>query len=93
MTEEQPDLREALKAATKRFEQAERQIEKIREELKELVIAGLKSDIGPAEAARLSPWTATHIREIAKTNGIPPFRPGGAGRKGGRHAAPRRSSS
>lgn len=68
-----PDsILKALLGARKRFEQAERALEKARSEVKDLAIEALKAGAAPTEVAERSPYTAAHLRQIAREAGIPP---------------------
>lgn len=70
------DERDALIAATKRYEQSEAVHEDARQQAIQAVLAALRVGIGPTEVERLSPFTGAYIRKIARENGVPPAAPG-----------------
>lgn len=75
MSDEQDELK-ALDGATRRYRQTEAAHEKARAEAVAAVVAALKADVGPTVVAERSPFTAAHVRTIARDHGIPPARPG-----------------
>lgn len=70
------DPRAQLTAATRRYRTTEADHEQARQAAISAVIAALRASIGPAEVARLSPFTPAYVRKIARDNGIPPAAPG-----------------
>jgi hypothetical protein len=76
------DVRKELVAATRHYEQTDVAHEEARKAAISAVLAALRAGIGPAEVERLSPFTGTYIRKLARDEGIPPAPPG-----------PKRSSS
>lgn len=70
-----PEL-DALDAATARFHEADRAREEARREVIGAVVAALRAGGLPTEVAGRSPFTAAHVRTIAREHGIPPARPG-----------------
>jgi hypothetical protein len=70
------DEREALIAATRRYQRTEATHEDARREAINAVIAALRAGIGPTEVERLSPFTGAYIRKVARENGVPPAAPG-----------------
>jgi hypothetical protein len=70
------DPRALLTAATKRYRATEAEHEAARQSAIEAVVAALRASVGPTEVARLSPFTATYVRKIARDYGIPPAPPG-----------------
>lgn len=70
------DERDALIAATRRYEQTGTAHEDARQQAIQAVLAALRGGIGPTEVERLSPFTGTYIRKIARENGVPPAPPG-----------------
>jgi len=67
---------EALKASTRRYRRTEAAHEESRKASTADVIAALKAGVPPTKAAALSPFTATHVRKLARDAGIPPARKG-----------------
>jgi hypothetical protein len=63
-------------AATRRYRTAEAAQEEARQETISAVIAALRANISPTEVVRLSPFTATYVRRLAREHGIPPALPG-----------------
>jgi hypothetical protein len=70
------DHRAALIAATERYRRTEADHEEARRAAIDAVLAALRSDIGPTEVERLSPFTAAYVRRLAREHGIPPAPPG-----------------
>ena len=70
------DEREALIAATRRYQRTEAAHEEARREAIDAVIAALRAGLGPTEVERLSPFTGAYIRKVARENGVPPAAPG-----------------
>lgn len=66
----------ALDAATKRYRKTEAAHEQARAETTEAVVQALRAGIGPTTVAERSPFTAPHVRTIARAAGIPPAKPG-----------------
>lgn len=66
-----------LDAITAELAPIEEQREKLREEAAELAVDLLKADASPTEVARRSPFSAAHIRTLARIAGLPPARRGG----------------
>ncbi len=62
----------ALDAATARY----RELEKAHDEVVAAIVAALKADAMPTEVANRSPFTAAHVRKLAREAGIPPAKPG-----------------
>ena len=50
--------------------------EEARQETISAVIAALRANVSPTEVARLSPFTATYVRRLAREHGVPPALPG-----------------
>ncbi|MFC4373282.1 hypothetical protein ACFO5K_04135 [Nocardia halotolerans] len=65
-----------LRAATKRFESLNERVEKARQEVIEAVVTALREGELPTEVAEASPYKPSHVRKIARDNGIEPARPG-----------------
>jgi hypothetical protein len=68
--------RARLIAATRRYQATEAEHAEARQEAIAAVVEALKASIGPSEVARLSPFTDTYVRRLARENGIPPAVPG-----------------
>lgn len=75
MSDEQDELK-ALDSATRKYRQTEAAHEKARGEAVTAVVAALRADVPPTVVAARSPFTAAHVRTIAREHGIPPARPG-----------------
>lgn len=67
---------EALRASTRRYRRTEAAHKESREASTADVIAALKAGMRPAKVVELSPFTATHVRMLARGAGIPPARKG-----------------
>lgn len=67
---------EALKASTRRYRRTEAAHEESRKASTADVLAALKDGVPPTKVAALSPFTATHVRKLARDAGIPPARKG-----------------
>lgn len=65
-----------LDAITAELAPLEEQRTKLREEAADLVIALLKSHAPPTEVADRSPFSAAHVRTLARIAGLPPARRG-----------------
>lgn len=70
------DPREQLVAATRRYRTAEAAQDKVRQETIAAVIAALRANVSPTEVVRLSPFTATYVRRLARDHDLPPAAPG-----------------
>jgi hypothetical protein len=70
------DPRDELVAATRRYRRTEAAHEEARQAMVAAVIAALRSNVGPTEVERLSPFTGAYIRRLAREHGIPPAAPG-----------------
>ena len=70
------DERDALIAATKRYQRTDSAHEEARQQAIQAVLVALRAGIGPTEVERLSPFTGAYIRKIARENGVPPAAPG-----------------
>jgi hypothetical protein len=70
------DPRRELVAATERYRTTEAAHETARLDAIAAVLTALRADIGPAEVARLSPFTDAYVRKLARDNGVPPAAPG-----------------
>lgn len=71
-----------LDAITAELEPLETQRSKLREEASRIAIDLLKAGAPPTEVARRSPFSAAHLRTLARIAGLPPGKPGGDRRKG-----------
>jgi hypothetical protein len=70
------DARDALIAATRRYQRTETAHDEARQEAIQAVLAALRAGVGPTEVERLSPFTGAYIRKLARENGVPPAPPG-----------------
>jgi transposase InsO family protein len=66
------DELEAVKQSGRRWSAADRARDRIRDEHFADVLAALRAGQPPTVIADLSPYTATHLRKIARDHGIPP---------------------
>lgn len=73
--------REDLAAATRRYRRAEKALTDVRDEVTGLVVKALREGVTPTEATDLSPFSASHVRNVAREAGIEPARPGPKPRK------------
>ena len=69
---------EALRASTRRYRRTEAAHDESRKASTADVIDALKAGVPPTKVAALSPFTATHVRKLARDAGIPPARKGKA---------------
>ena len=67
---------EALRASTRRYRRTEAAHEESRKASVADVIAALRAGVPPTRVAELSPFTATHVRKLARDHKIPPARKG-----------------
>ncbi len=67
---------EALRSSTRRYRRTEAAHEESRKASTADVITALKAGVPPTRVAELSPFTATHVRKLARDAGIPPARKG-----------------
>lgn len=65
-----------LDAITAELAPIETQREKLRHEASELVVALLKAGAAPTDVANRSPFSAAHVRTLARIAGLPPARRG-----------------
>ena len=63
---------EALRASTRRYRRTDTAHEESRKVATADVIAALRAGMPPTRVAELSPFTATHVRKLAREAGIPP---------------------
>ena len=66
------DELEAVKQTGRRWSAADRARDKARDEHFTAVVAALKAGRTPTDVSDLSPFTATHLRQVARDAGIPP---------------------
>jgi hypothetical protein len=72
-TEPEPPSLEEIAAAGARRKRDEDRLKKSSAELKEIVLAALRDGAHrPTEVAKLSGWTAAHVRKMAREAGIEP---------------------
>ena len=70
------EYEEALKASTRRYKRTDTAHEESRKASTADVLAALRAGVPPTRVAALSPFTATHVRKLAREAGIPPARKG-----------------
>lgn len=70
-----------LDTITAELDSIETQRDKLRKEAADLAVALLKADAPPTEVARRSPFSAAHVRTLARIAGLPPA-PRGGGKSG-----------
>lgn len=68
---------EALDASTRRYRRTEKAHAEAREETTAAVVTALRAGARPTDVADRSPFTGSHVRTIARENGIEPRRKGG----------------
>lgn len=61
-----------LDAATAHY----RELEKAHDTVVTAILSALRAGAAPTEVANRSPFTAAHVRKLAREAGIPPARPG-----------------
>jgi hypothetical protein len=81
------DPRQVLNRATEKYREAEQRRRQARQALIDAMVAALEAGVAPTEVAALSPFSATHVRALAREHGVSPA-PRGGPRYGPR---PRRS--
>lgn len=74
------DPLDALDDSTRRYRETEKAHENARSDVISDVIAALKAGKRPTDVVEHSPFTAAHVRKIARDNGIEPS-PRGGGKK------------
>ena len=67
---------EELDAITARLAEIEKEREPLRQRAGELVVALLKAKEAPTTVANRSPFSAAHVRTLARVAGLPPARRG-----------------
>jgi hypothetical protein len=70
-----------LDAITAELGTIEPRRDNLRKEAAELTVALLKAEAPPTEVAKRSPFSAAHVRHLARVAGLPPAPPGGRSRK------------
>ncbi len=65
-----------LDAITTELEPLEKRRDELREEASKLVVELLKAGAAPTEVANRSPFSAAHVRTLARVAGLPPARRG-----------------
>lgn len=69
---EKDELREAIRAATRRYNKTKQAHEDARDEVTAAIVAGLLGGVRPTEAEEDSPFKGARIRQIAREHGVPP---------------------
>lgn len=72
-----------LDAITAELDPLETRRSELRDEASQLAVALLKAGAPPTEVARRAPFSAAHLRTLARIAGLPPGKPGGARRQAG----------
>jgi hypothetical protein len=70
------EYEEALTASARRYKRTDAAHEESRKAATADVIAALRAGMPPTRVADLSPFTATHVRKLAREAGIPPAKKG-----------------
>jgi hypothetical protein len=70
------EYEEALRVSARRYKRTDAAHEESRKAATADVIAALRAGMPPTRVAELSPFTATHVRKLARDAGIPPARKG-----------------
>lgn len=61
---------------TRKYREAERQLEEVRDEVSAAIVRILKAKtLGPSEVTRHVPFERQHVGRIAKAGGVEPLRP------------------
>lgn len=76
MTDDSTAALDALKSASARYRRTETAHAGARDATVAAVVAALRAGVPPTLVERNSPFTAAHIRTIAREHGIPPAKPG-----------------
>lgn len=71
----------ALDESTRRYRETEKAHEEARDAVIADVVAALKAGKRPTDVVEHSPFTAAHVRKIARDNGIEPAPRGGGPKK------------
>lgn len=74
--EEVAQLREDIRAATRKYRRTEKAHEQARDELIEAIVNGLRGGVRPTEVEDDSPFKGAYIRRIRDEHGIPAFKKG-----------------
>jgi hypothetical protein len=69
---EKDELREAIRAATRRYNRTKKAHEDARDELTAAIVTGLLGGVRPTEAEEDSPFKGARIRQIAREHKVPP---------------------
>lgn len=75
------DPLDALNDSTRRYRETEKAHEDARGDVVSDVIAALRAGKRPTDVVEHSPFTAAHVRKIARDNGIEPAPRGGGPKK------------
>ena len=75
------DKLEAVRQSGRRYTAADKARDKARDEHFAAVVAALLAGEAPTDVAELSPFTATHLRQVARDAGVP----AATGRRKGPH--------
>lgn len=70
-----------LDAVTAELVPLEARRNELREQAARLVVELIKDGAAPTEVAARSPFSAAHVRTLARIAGLPPGKPGGTRRK------------
>ncbi|AQZ67658.1 hypothetical protein BKM31_44880 [[Actinomadura] parvosata subsp. kistnae] len=70
-----------LDESTRRYRETESEHEKARKAVTEDVLAALRAGERPTDVVAHSPFTAAHVRKLARDNGIEPAPRGGGPKK------------
>ncbi|MCC5574520.1 hypothetical protein IMZ11_02555 [Microtetraspora sp. AC03309] len=73
---ETEQLREALRAATRKYRRTEKAHEDARQELVAAIVEALRGGVRPTEVEDDSPFKGAYIRRIREEHGIPAFKKG-----------------
>ena len=75
------DPLDALDESTRRYRETEAAHDEARQAVMDDVLAALRAGKRPTDVVEHSPFTAAHVRKIARDNGIEPSPRGGRPRK------------
>ncbi|MFI9552674.1 hypothetical protein [Nonomuraea endophytica] len=75
------DPLDKLDESTRRYRDTEKAHETARQEVVDDVLAALKAGKRPTDVVEHSPFTAAHVRKLARDNGVEPAPRGGGPKK------------
>jgi hypothetical protein len=73
---EEERLRDAIRAATRKYRRTEKAHDDAREEVIAAIVAALRAGVRPAKVEDDAPFKGPYIRRIREEHGIPAFKKG-----------------